>query len=616
MTENQPNAELPAPAPKQRRARAPHAASHRLPIQLPFLEQIKRRNVGRVAILYLVVGYLVLETFGVFFHLLAMPEWVGRAMVVVVALGFPVALLFAWAYEITPEGIKPTAEVPPTQSVARHTGRRLDRAIIMMLAVALSYFVVDKFWLSKRVAAPAAAAPVVSLDKSIAVLPFVDMSEKKDQEYFADGMAEEIINLLVTIPDLKVIGRTSSFQFKDKTDDLRRIGAALGAAYIVEGSVRRSGDHIRVTAQLIGARDGAHRWSETYDREASDVLKVQAQIATSLVRALQLEVMPSVAVGAQQSLSNDEAYEVYLRGRHAMERRDQAGIEEAVSDFQHALELDPTFSAAASGLAVARVNLAYWGYAPPREGFERARVAAEAALKLDPKSALAHGVLCAVFTEYDWDWPAAERETRIIVALAPKNPPTLLYASDERMAVGQLAEARQFLNTAISADPLDAELFLERSWVYLREDRLAEAENDSRRVLQISPTFASSHYWLGVILLIEGRNEEALTEIQKEQHSGMRLAGLAAVLPALHRTKEADAVLARLKSEHAGDFAMGIAEAHAVRGERDQAFAWLDRAYAQKDFNLYYIKGDPLLKNLEQDARYRAFLRKMKLPET
>ena len=536
-------------------------------------------------------------------------------MVVLVALGFPVALLFAWAYDITPEGIKPTAEVSPAQSVAKHTGRRLDRAIIVMLAVALIYFVADKFWLSKRVPAPAATVAAPAVDKSIAVLPFVDMSERRDQEYFADGMAEEIINLLVTIPDLKVIGRTSSFQFKNKTDDLRKIGAALGASYIVEGSVRRSGDHIRVTAQLIGARDGAHRWSDTYDRDASDVLKVQAEIAASLVRALQLEVMPSFAVESQQALGNNEAYEVYLRGRHALERRDQAGLDEAVTDFQHALELDPAFSAAAAGLAVARVNLAYWGYVPPREGFERARVAAAAALALDPTSALAHGVLDAIYTEHDWDWPAAERETRIIVALAPKNPPTLLYAADERMAVGQLVEARQYLNTAISADPLDAELYVERSWVYLREGRLAEAESDSRRVLQISPTFAWSHYWLGVILLIADRNEEALAEMHKEQHAGMRLAGLAAVLPTLHRAKEADAVLAQLQSEHSGDLAMGIAEAHAMRGDNDRAFAWLDRAYAQKDFNLYYIKGDPLLKNLEQDARYQAFLRKMKLPE-
>ena len=248
---------------------------------------------------------------------------------------------------------------PSGRSVTTHWRLKAGLSVTgAVLAVALAYFVVDRFWISRHVESstasttlpPGTPSPAVS-EKSIAVLPFVDMSEKHDQEYFGDGMAEELVNLLVKIPDLKVIGRTSSFQFKGKTDDLRKVGTALGAAYVVEGSVRRSGDHIRVTAQLIDTRDGTHRWSETYDREASDTIKVQDEIATSLVRALQLEVASSGVLQGRVLPKNGEAYDTYLRGLHALNRFDQPGMNEAVAHFRHALTLDPLFVPAAEQLA-------------------------------------------------------------------------------------------------------------------------------------------------------------------------------------------------------------------------------------------------------------------------
>jgi tetratricopeptide (TPR) repeat protein len=248
-------------------------------------------------------------------------------------------------------------------------------------------------------------------------------------------------------------------------------------------------------------------------------------------------------------------------------------------------------------------------------GFEQARQAAEMALTLNPRAAFAHGVLCGIYTEYDWNWPAAERESKTIIELAPGSPSVLLYVADERMAVGQLNESLQLLDTAISADPFNAELYIERSWVYLRLGRLTEAEGDSRRVLDIRPSFAWAHYYLAIVLLTAGKAEAALAELQKETAAGLQQAGLAVVYQALHRTKEAEAAIARLRADHGDDQAMAIAEAYAYGGQKDQAFAWLEKAYAQKDINLYYIKGDPLLKRLVSDPRYKAFLRKMNLPE-
>ena len=251
---------------------APHASAHvhehYSAIDFRFLEQLKHRNIIRVAILYLVACWLVLDPVHVVFHMLEVPAWANRLVVILMVIGFPVVLLFAWVYEITPEGLKPTVEVEPHRSIRKLTGQRLDRAIVVVMALAIAYLLVDKFWISKHVAAeqamavvaPAspAIAPVVPAisDKSIAVLPFADMSEKKDQEYFADGMAEEVLDLLAKVPGIRVIGRTSSFQFKGKSEDLRTIGSALGVAYVVEGSVRKSGDRLRVTAQLIGAQTG------------------------------------------------------------------------------------------------------------------------------------------------------------------------------------------------------------------------------------------------------------------------------------------------------------------------------------------------------------------------
>ena len=464
-------------------------------------------------------------------------------------------------------------------------------------------------------ASTAAVRPIPNPGHSIAVLPFLDMSEKHDQEYFADGMAEEILNLLAQIPELKVIGRTSSFQFKGKTDDLRQIGTALGAAYVVEGSVRRSGDHMRVTAELINTFDGTHRWSETYDRDIGDVLKVQGEVATNLVRALQLEVTNPPALSMRPSPRSNEANDIYLRGLHAKEQFDRLGEEEAVADFRRALELDPYFVEAAEALATTLANIAFLGYVPPQIGWEQARTAAERAIELSSKSALGHALLGIVHVRYDWDWPAAAREFDDAMRLSPNLPMVLNYAARNRMALGDWSGAAQLLSAANTLDPLNPGFEYGRGVLYLRMGRIAEAERTFRRVLDISPTFEEGHYCLGTALLLEGKADAALPEMHMETRSAWQLAGLALTYHALLRPGDADAALTRLEAEYANDSAMRIAEVYAYRSRKSQAFRWLERAFAQKDVHLWSIKGDPLLKNLEGDSRYGAFLRKMNLPE-
>jgi TolB-like protein/tetratricopeptide (TPR) repeat protein len=490
--------------------------------------------------------------------------------------------------------------------------------------VVVAALLVYKFWISGHVAqerpvATTSLAPAVGVpaqppisEKSVAVLPFTDMSADKDQEYFADGLSEEILNLLARIPTLSVIGRTSSFQFKGKSEDLRAIGAKLGAAYVLEGSVRRSGDRVRVTAQLIDTHTGVHRWSNSYDRPFGDVLQLQGELAVGVARALDITV-DSDALQSRNALKNPEAYDLYLRGLYAEDRFDKEGFETALTYFQQALDFDPSFAAAATEVGFSRAMQAEFGFAPVVETYERARRSLENAIRLDPQSGEAHAWLGWIHTAYDWDWPAADAEMNKALRLSPRDGTVLACAARLSEAVGHLDEAVRQLNSVIAQDPLDAGSNNMLSGVYARAGRLAEAEATERRVLELSPTYATAPYNLAVVLLALGRRDEALKVMQQATHG--RVQGLVLIYYALGRKADSDAQLAALTREHASDDAFAIAEAHAYRGESDEAFRWLDRAYAQKDPSLYLVKGDLRLKKLEPDPRYKAFLRKMKLPE-
>jgi len=535
----------------------------------------------------------------------------------------------------TTPGVEPGHRDGTAQSVAtpaqqtpkrRPASRRLNRPLIALgavIALGFASVVADRLWLSKRVPSKpvvvavartsAPSAPSIS-DKSIAVLPFTDMSEKKDQEYFADGMAEEVLDLLAKLPGIRVIGRTSSFQFKGKTEDLRTIGHILGAAYVVEGSVRKSGDRVRITAQLINSDDGSHVWSDTYDKASGDVLKIQDQIAASLVRALQVTVGAD-DLQSRPSLTRTEAYDLYLRGRYAYDRFDRSGFEAAAGYFQQVLDLDPSSGRAAEWLANTLESLAEWGYVQPIEGFERARLAAHRALNLNPRSTMAHSTLGTINLIYDWDWAAAKRESETALALDPRNSQSIAQAGQTQSAIGRWDEGARLIGAALAIDPLFAGWHEILGNIRFREGRYSEAEAELRKTLQISPTYGSGHYYLGQILMFEGKLEEALGEMQQEAPDSGRDSGIASVYHAMGRKTDSNAALARVTKERAGDVAYEIAQAHAYRGETDEAFAWLDRAYDQRDVELYWIKGDRLLKRLEDDPRYKAFLRKMNLPE-
>ena len=467
---------------------------------------------------------------------------------------------------------------------------------------------------------PAAAAlsgpgaiPTPISKYSIAVLPFVDMSQKKDQEYFADGMAEEIIDLLVKIPQLKVVSRASSFQFKGKTEDLRSIGTQLGVAYVLEGSVRKSADRLRVTAQLIDSRDGAQLFSQTYDQDLSDVLKMQDEIAFALVQALQLEVEANIV--SRPVLRNTKAYTLYLQGLHASSRFDQQGLEQAVSDFESVIELDPTFAPAHLLLGNAYFLLGLYGFMPPAIAFERDRLANERALKLDPNLALAHAQLGDIHRAYDWDWAAADRELKQALSLAPADADILFYAAVQSLGMGRWDEALKQVNAALALDPLNPSRYQVLTLIQWSRGRLPEAEAAARRALELIPMGPFGHFYLGNVLLARSQPDAALAEFSKETVDSARLAGLATAHFAQGRKADSDATLAQMIS-HPTDHPFFIARVYAFRGEPNEALKWLDRAFAQKDSGMLpLILGDPVFRKIGTDPGYKAFLKKMNLPE-
>jgi len=496
--------------------------------------------------------------------------------------------------------------------------------VVAAILVAIAYVVVDKFGPSKRIASSSTTGPTsarpqspAALEKSIAVLPFADLSEKHDQEYFADGMAEEILDLLVKIPHLNVIGRSSSFQFKGLNEDLRALGAKLGVGYIVEGTVRRAGDKIRVTAQLIDTHTGADVWSDGYDRDLGDVLALQGQIAAAVARQLQ------IGVGADQppslrKLTSTEAYTHYLRGLSAYNRLNTEGTAEARSEFEQTLALDPSFVRAAEHLALTGVQAALnqVDFAAPE--WRQAQEAAAQALRVDSDSAVAHAVLGVMHAEFEFDWAAADAELNKALASNVRDPVTLDFAARLAIHRGWRDEALRRIGASLALDPLNPYALETRGIIYYLSGDYPSAEGDVRKVTQISPTFFGAHCIVGNVLLARNQPEAALKEMDLETSPLCFLVGHALAFHALGRNAESDRALSELLRESVNTYPWwptGVAMVYAYRGETDRAFEWLEKAYKIRDPDiLLWARYDPMFVSLHQDPRFAALVRRMNLP--
>jgi serine/threonine protein kinase/Flp pilus assembly protein TadD len=449
---------------------------------------------------------------------------------------------------------------------------------------------------------------------SIAVMPFVNISSDKEQEYFSDGLAEELLNDLARIHGLRVAARTSSFQFKGKNEDIRTVAEKLNVSNILEGSVRKEGKKVRITAQLINASDGFHLWSETYDRDLNDVFAVQEDIARSVANSLKVKLLGANPAAPSAETKNSEAYNAYLQGRYFFERRDRESLEKALGYYEQATKLDSSYAIAWAQIAWLRANQADRGYLPSKEAYQMARVAAEKALALDSNLAEANAALGWIKATYDWDWAGADACYQRALALEPGNAMVVRGAGGLAATLGRLDEALALHRRAVELDPLSAAARMNLGTYAYYAGQFDEAAAAFRKSLELSPAIPVVHHDLARVYLAQRRPHEALTEIQQEPEPVWRLFGQALVYHDLGKKQEADAALREFIAKFSDDSAYQVATAYAYRGETENAFEWLDKAYARRDTGVSDVKVDPLLNNIRSDTRYAAFLNRMRLP--
>jgi TolB-like protein/Tfp pilus assembly protein PilF len=456
----------------------------------------------------------------------------------------------------------------------------------------------------------AATAELRKNDKSIAVLPFLDLSEARDQGYFADGLSEELIDLLAQIQSLQVIARTSSFYFKGKDVPIPEIAATLGVAHVLEGSVRRSGQTVRVTAQLIRADSGVHLWSQTYDRDVKDIFQVQDDIASAVVAALKLKLLPAQQVVDPYRSEIAEAYNQYLLGREFGRRGDLQNIERAVNAYRKATTLDPGYAVAYVGLAFAETLMA--NYTQDAAGFERARDAVEGALRLAPQLADAYRARASLRLE-TLDFAGARADGEKALTLAPGDSRVQSLYGVGLAAFGRIAEAIAAMDRAVGLDPLNSFAWANLGLFLTVNGDYPAARNALDRALAINPNDFASHLALAQLDLLEGRLKEAQAEYQEHGGEAGRRMGDAMIEHALGHERESQQALKELTSKHAKDMAYQVGDVYAWLGDKDKAFDWLDRAYQQRDSGLNGVAYDPLLAHLHDDPRYQALLQKLQL---
>jgi len=595
--------------------------------------ELKRRNVFKVAAAYIIVGWLIMQAGDTLAPALHLPEWVNSLLAFFLILGFPLALFFAWAYEMTPEGLKKEKDVDRSKSITHVTGQKLNNLIIGVLVLALGYFAVDKFILApkreaelvqatrtadaekvvnqEQVAAENTSEPAGPTAKSIAVLPFINMSDDGANEYFSDGLTEELLNLLAKIPDLKVAARTSSFQFKGKTGDIETIAAQLRVANVLEGSVRKSGNQVRITAQLIKADDGYHLWSETYDRTLENIFVVQDEIAAAVVDSLKLTLLGEAAPKATET--NPEAYAQYLQGRYWFNLNSEANAVKSQQAYQRAIDIDPDYAPAWAGLSLVTLFRSGQGWIDLETGLKQAREAAERAISLDPSLSLGWVGLARIQGEYEWNWNASEECVQKALALAPRDSYVLATAGRLASSRGQADQALAHYRQAVAVDPLNQRALDSLAGTLEKADYLEEAIKVQRQLLALNPDYAATHATFAWLYLRQGKPQQALVELENETFEfwGSMIRILA--LYSLQRNEEADRELASFIEKFQSFGAYQIADIYGWKNDPDNAFRWLERAYDQHDPGMSSLLLDISFRRFHADPRWLALVEKIGL---
>jgi TolB-like protein/Flp pilus assembly protein TadD len=588
-------------------------------VNLPnFFAELQRRHVYKVGAAYAVAGWLVVQIVTQVFPIFEVSALAQRIIVLVIIAGFPITLILTWLFDITPKGIVRTDDLPATgeshamQRERVGMDRKMNYVLALLLVTAIGYFVLDRTVLRRD------STQATSDAKSIAVLPLVNTSGDAANDYFSDGLSEELIAVLAKIPGLKIIGRSSSFLFKGKSDDSRTIGEKLGVTNLLEGSVRKQGDRVRIVAELINAADGRALWSETYDRELKDVFAVQSEIATAVTEQLKIKLLgPRAKSDAAPSNDNLAAYNALQQGTFYFRLSTEEGTRKATEFYGEAIRLDPRYALAYAQLSAAwRQLAATWlvGGAEANDGFAKARNAAQTALSLAPDLAAAHEALGWVLLTPDLDFAAAEAEFRKAEKLAPADAGPKFALSFLFAAQGRLAESENVARQALALDPLGVIRYLNLARILIGGGRYDEAEAALRKAVALQPAAARLHVHLTTIDVLRGNATGGLKNAELEPPGSWRDYALALARQTQSDRAAADAPLQKLINENAVTSPFQIAAVYGLRNEPDKMFEWLDRAYTERDSGLTQLLVTPFILTHKNDPRFAAFCQKLKIP--
>ena len=586
-----------------------------------FFAELKRRNVYKVAITYAVVAWLLIQAASILLPTFEAPTWVMKAFVVFLAFGFVLAVMISWAFEATPEGLKRTKDVSPEMSLPSWSARKFATFIISLALIAaglLAYQFLRTAGTSRRDVGPieegrpgGASLPISQ--KSIAVLPLLNESGDPKDEYFSDGLSEELIAALAQIRELKVIGRSSSFRFKDRKEESKIIGEKLGVSTLLEGTVRKQGERVRIVAELINAADGIELWTRTFDRELKDIFAVQQEIAAAVASSLKMTLLgANQRASADSATQNIEAHNAYLLGHYHFQRRNIEDYRKAVAHYDEATRLDPQYALAYAERSEAWTLIGDLS-GESKTAWPKARSDAEHAVAIAPTLAEAHGALGWVRFFVEWKFAEGLEELRRAKELSPANPTANDLLGRVLPYLGKLDAAEAQARQAVELDPLG---FTQNNlarilWFKGKND---EADKVARRVAELQPTAASSRRWQVLIAVQRGDGEAALREAQSEPDEGYRRFLIALAHYVRGDRNAADAALSELIQYGRDTLAYQIAEVYAVRADTDKAFEWLQISYDNHDTGMLAILVDPLLQGLRDDPRYKELAAKLGLP--
>jgi TolB-like protein/cytochrome c-type biogenesis protein CcmH/NrfG len=582
-----------------------------------FIQEIKRRNVFKVAVVYIIAGWLTMQVVDVMFPALKIPDWFTSAIAALVVIGFPFAIIFAWAFELTPEGIKREKDVDRSESITPQTGKKLNGTIIAILVVALGFMLIDKFLLTDEATDTADEVAAVDIKPSIAVLPFVNMSDDKDNEYFSDGLSEELLNLLAKIPALHVAGRTSSFQFKGTNEDLRLIGQKLNVANVLEGSVRRSGTKLRITAQLINTDTGYHLWSETYDRELTDVFAIQDEIAANVVDALRLALLGEDIPAPSHSTENIDAYNLYLRALYLSDQTTEADLRNAMEALKRAVEIDPGYADAFALMAETH-QLLISGFVGDgsedfEEGYRQVHEYADAALAIDPRNAAALYSKGSAIWVSELDLVTATNYYERALQTDANHSGAIGWLSFLLLAQGRNEEATALAERALELDPLSIVALRALGDAYRFSGRLDDAITMYQTALEQQPDTARVNGRLARIALAQRDFETAAVYIPREPVQWVKDM-YAIMLNSQGENTEAFQEAAKAyEAAYGTSNSFQLAEIYGFVSDMDNTFKWLQTGIDVKDPGTPWATASEFLVPARDDPRWEGILEQLGL---